>query len=271
MKRRIFVMAALLVFTALTVYAQTAQECLDNGKRLFDQSNYDGAIQELTEAINIDPNMAEAYAYRSWAYGRKNNNNQALSDANKAIQLNPRLAMGYFVRGRLQSDNDRAIADYNQVIRIDPKYADAYTNRAFTYDKKGDYNRAIADYNEALRINPNHNIAKNNLADIRQRQAVAEKYQGVVLTSGSQSGGKAFFTLENTSSQTKRVILSYQVADNTINKNNPRGPLGSVGLQPQNSPEYTLAPKEKRQIVIPYVEISGAFIQGVNIIDMIVY
>jgi Flp pilus assembly protein TadD len=39
----------------------TAQTRLDNGKKLFDQGNYDGAIQELNEAIRLDPKLAGAY------------------------------------------------------------------------------------------------------------------------------------------------------------------------------------------------------------------
>ena len=76
--------------------------------------------------------------------------------------------MGYFVRGRLQSDNDRAIADYTEAINLDPKLALAYNNRGNAYADKNDYGRAIADYEAALRIDPNFTSAKNNL-DIARR------------------------------------------------------------------------------------------------------
>jgi Tfp pilus assembly protein PilF len=88
MKKIMLLLTAVFVLSVAALYAQTAQTRLDNGKRLFDQKNYDGAIQELNEAIRLDPNMAEAYAYRARAYVG-DNNDQALSDANRAIQLNP--------------------------------------------------------------------------------------------------------------------------------------------------------------------------------------
>jgi tetratricopeptide (TPR) repeat protein len=162
MKKIALLLTVALVFSSVSLYAQSAQTRLDNGKRFFDQGNYDGAIQELNEAIKLDSNLAEAYAYRSWAYGRKNNNDQALSDANRAIWLNPRLAMGYFARGRLQSDNDSAIADYTEAIRLDPKFAWAYVNRGIAYYNKNDYDRAIADYTEAIRLDPKDALAYNN-------------------------------------------------------------------------------------------------------------
>jgi tetratricopeptide (TPR) repeat protein len=158
MKKVTLLLAALLVFTAVSLSAQNAQTRLDNGKRLFDQRNYDGAIREFDEAIKLDPNMAEAYAYRARAYVG-NNNDQALSDANKAIQLNSRLAMGYLARGnvyRNKKDYDRAIADYTEAIRLDPQNAIAYYNRGNSYDDKKDYDRAIADFTEAIRLNPRY-------------------------------------------------------------------------------------------------------------------
>jgi len=145
-----------------TGHERTAQDLLEQGKEHFEKADYNSAIADFTQAILIDPNMAEAYTYRSWAHGRNNNNEQALIDANEAIRCNPQLAMGYFVRGRLQSDNDRAIADYNEAIRLDPNHVDAYNNRGVSYENKNDYDRAIADYIKAIRLNPHYIIAYSN-------------------------------------------------------------------------------------------------------------
>jgi tetratricopeptide (TPR) repeat protein len=157
MKRNIVTVTVFLLFTAFSIYAQSAQTRLDNGKKLFDQKNYDGAIQELTEAIKLDPKLAEAYVYRSRSYNSKNDYDQGLSDANKAIQLNPKLALGYFARGRAydgKNDIDYAITDYTEAIRLDPKFATAYVNRGLIFYTKNDYDRAITDYTEAIRIDP---------------------------------------------------------------------------------------------------------------------
>jgi len=89
MKRTSFAMALLLVFTALAVYAQTARTHLDNGYRLLDQENYDGAMKELNEAIRLDPKLALAYTYRGYIF-------------------------------HVQRDYDRAIADYTEALRLDP-------------------------------------------------------------------------------------------------------------------------------------------------------
>jgi tetratricopeptide (TPR) repeat protein len=54
----------------------------------------------------------------------------ALADYNKAIELDPKLAMGYnnraFLKNNRLKDYQGALADYNKAIELDPKYAAAY-------------------------------------------------------------------------------------------------------------------------------------------------
>jgi tetratricopeptide (TPR) repeat protein len=142
-----------------------AKAAYDRGVEYFDKESYIEAIAEFDQAIRLDPNYAEAYAYRARSYNSnssKRDLNQGLSDANKAIQLNPRLGIGYFARAYVYSeknDYDRAIADYTEAIRLNPNFAPAYNNRGIRYSEKNDNDRAIADFTEAIRINPNYSTA----------------------------------------------------------------------------------------------------------------
>jgi len=57
-------------------------------------------------------------------------------DYNQAIQLNPNFAEAYNNRGVSYVDlkqYGQAIADYNQAIQLDPNYADSYNNRGVVY------------------------------------------------------------------------------------------------------------------------------------------
>jgi tetratricopeptide (TPR) repeat protein len=58
---------------------------------------------------------------------------------------------------------DRAISDYNKAIELDPKLAGAYSNRGYVYVHKQDKNHAIADFRKALSLDPNHNGAREGL------------------------------------------------------------------------------------------------------------
>ena len=136
----------------------TAQARLDRGKVFYDRREYDVAISELNEAIKLDPNLAEAFAYRAMSY-IYSNNNLAVADANTAIRLNPNLAVAYLARGityRNKDDFNSAIVDYTQAIKLDPNYAIAYSYRGDGYRNRGDYDRAIEDYSIYIRLNPNY-------------------------------------------------------------------------------------------------------------------
>jgi len=62
---------------------------LNNGKDLLEKNNYDKAINELNNAIQINADVAETYFYRGSAYYRKGNKDKAIADLEKALRLNP--------------------------------------------------------------------------------------------------------------------------------------------------------------------------------------
>jgi len=91
MKKITLLLTAVLVLSAVTLYAQSAQTHFDNGKRLYDQDKDDEAIQEFTAAIRLNPNMAEAYAYRGRLYSYRRDYDRAISDFEAALRINPNL------------------------------------------------------------------------------------------------------------------------------------------------------------------------------------
>jgi tetratricopeptide (TPR) repeat protein len=59
---------------------------------------------------------------------------------------------------------DQAISDFNKAIEINPRYNKAYNNRGIVYRLKGQYDQAISDFNKAIEINPLDGEAYNSLA-----------------------------------------------------------------------------------------------------------
>ena len=138
---------------------------VDRGRVYMDKGDSDRAIADYNQALRLNPNFARAYNNRGVAYYNKKDYDRAIADYTQAIRLDPH-AVAYNNRGidyANKKDYDRAIADYTQAIRLDPNYASAYTGRGNAYsDGKRDYNRAIADYTQAIRLNPNYVAAYNN-------------------------------------------------------------------------------------------------------------
>ena len=123
------------------------------------------AIQDYSQAIALDPNIAMAYTNRGTDYDLKGDYDQAIQDFNHSIRLNPNLAITYTNRGVTyadRGDNDQAIQDYNEAIRLRPDDPWAYNNRGCTYAEKGDYTLAIQDYNKAIELNPHLAEIYNN-------------------------------------------------------------------------------------------------------------
>jgi tetratricopeptide (TPR) repeat protein len=135
----------------------------DRGFSYIKLGDYDRAISEYTRLIQFAPDSrdtAEAYTNRGIAFAAKKNIGQALDDYNKAIQLNPNLAEAYYVRGKLYSehvapgsaepDYGIAINDYIKALENNRIYAGAYRNRGNAYYFVGQYPRALADFSLAL-------------------------------------------------------------------------------------------------------------------------
>jgi tetratricopeptide (TPR) repeat protein len=59
---------------------------------------------------------------------------------------------------------DQAISDFNRALEINPRYNKAYNNRGIVYRLTGQYNEAISDFNKSIAINALDAEAYNNLA-----------------------------------------------------------------------------------------------------------
>jgi len=143
----------------------SAEAYLKEGNLWMGKGQLDRAISNFNKALEIDPRYAEAYNDRGVAYANKGQYNEAISDFDKALQITPRDAEVYNNRAvayELKGQHDRAISDYNKALQINPRLAEAYSNRGNVYARKGLYDQAIADYNKALQINPKYAKAYNN-------------------------------------------------------------------------------------------------------------
>ena len=117
------------------------------------QKNNRTAYQEIINTL-----LAEEYFSRGIIAYKNGNTQQALSDFNQTIKINPDDALAYYNRGVVYDDlgnMQQAISDYNQTIKINPYDADAYNNRGNAYSRLGNAQQAINDYNQAIKIKPN--------------------------------------------------------------------------------------------------------------------
>jgi tetratricopeptide (TPR) repeat protein len=119
---------------------------------------YDAAATDADAALQLDPKSLPALFARGFARQRLGKFDDALADYNKAIELDPKSAPAMAARGSLKNDQKAwadAIADFGQAITMRQDFAQAYVGRARAYVETGQFDSALGDLNAAVAINPN--------------------------------------------------------------------------------------------------------------------
>lgn len=108
-----------------------ALSLINEGGRLFQQGNYDSAIQKYNEALQIDPNNAIGHNLLGMAYRFK------------------------FNQIGTQEFKDKEIESFKKSIELDPKYWVAYKNLAASLYYQNKKKEAVPYLEKALELQPN--------------------------------------------------------------------------------------------------------------------
>ena len=142
-----------------------AEKYFRYGVEAHQRGDHARAIQDYTEAIALNPDLAKAYNNRGIAYGKKGDRARAIQDFDKAIALTPDDANAYNNRGVAywsEVESDRAIQDFDKAIALTPDDAEVYNNRGVAYVFKGESDSAIQDFDKAIALNPDDDKVYNN-------------------------------------------------------------------------------------------------------------
>jgi zinc protease len=135
------------------------------------QRNYTGALADFDRAIQLQPDLAEAYVARGSVRALRNDPTGAIADHTKALALKPDHAAALVERGnvrRTQGEHDLAFADYDQAIALQPTLITAHYNRGLAHQAKPEHPAAIRDFDAALTLNPGYVPAYNARGFSRQ-------------------------------------------------------------------------------------------------------
>ncbi len=116
------------------------------------------SIKNCDEAIRLDPQSAEVYYKRGFAYQNMGQGERAIEDFDRAIRINPEFAMAYSNRGYAYLNKrqyDRAVVDCTKAIKLDPSDAVAYLNRGTAYKLQGNTAEAIANFEKSISLTGN--------------------------------------------------------------------------------------------------------------------
>lgn len=125
-----------------------------------------GCSQVIGDPSEKSEVRATAHVRRGLALVEQGKHDEAMTDYNAGISLDPKDALSYNNRAilwREKKELGRAIADLTRAISIDPMPnaegvgggpINLHFNRGIMFHQKGEFDRALADYNRAIELDP---------------------------------------------------------------------------------------------------------------------
>ncbi|HTR84589.1 MAG TPA: serine/threonine-protein kinase, partial [Reyranella sp.] len=108
---------------------------------------------------------ADLKQFEQWC-NNPTNDEQRIQGCTGLIDNGSASVEAYYNRGFAYNNKgqfDKAIADFDEALKLKPDLALAYNNRGFSYNAKGDFDRAESDLERAIKLDPTSAEAHNNL------------------------------------------------------------------------------------------------------------
>jgi Flp pilus assembly protein TadD len=83
---------------------QSLQQSYNQGVKKLAQGNFNGAVKDFDQVVQLNPRYAEAYCLRALAKAQLGNFPDAVSDYNQSLKLNPRHTDAYNGRGMINAE-----------------------------------------------------------------------------------------------------------------------------------------------------------------------
>ncbi|WP_435282984.1 tetratricopeptide repeat protein [Streptomyces koelreuteriae] len=151
-------LALLLSHAALDAPDQARARVI-RGDELRGAGAYTDALAEYDRAVALDPELAVAYRYRAGIRGDLGDHDAAIADLDRAVALEPNHAGYVALRGehhRIARHDTEALRDLTEAIRLDPANDFAWASRGATHERRGDLDAALSDLGRSLDLKPDY-------------------------------------------------------------------------------------------------------------------
>ncbi|MEJ2717377.1 MAG: tetratricopeptide repeat protein, partial [Deltaproteobacteria bacterium] len=143
----------------LTMQPENADAFLRRGFAYLADAQPRKAIEDFNKALELAPSMKSVYWYRAVAYRKLNALEKALKDYQRAALARPTDSILYLNQGvifMMMGKYAEALEMLSRSIVLDPQNPLPYTNRARLHLRTGNYLASLHDLNKALEISQDH-------------------------------------------------------------------------------------------------------------------
>jgi tetratricopeptide (TPR) repeat protein len=167
-----------------------ARTLLDKGKELYRKDQDTEAVQALTEAIRLDPDLAEAHFRLALGYESLGKHDEAESEYKKAVETykkylaeSPDDAEAHYNLGQTYAglgQYSEAIREYREATKRKEDDPEMFYDLGVAHTKLAQYDAAAAAFSKSLEIDPDNYRAQDGLDDAKEgikRIRVGRKHQ----------------------------------------------------------------------------------------------
>jgi tetratricopeptide (TPR) repeat protein len=141
---------------ALEINPQSAEAWINKGVSLASLGRFMEAVTCYDKAVKINPQYAEVWYNKGVSLSRLGRFMEAVTCYDKAVKINPQYVNAWFSKGvslgRL-GRFDEAIECNDKALEINPQDADAWINKGVSFERLSRFSEAIECYDKAVKIN----------------------------------------------------------------------------------------------------------------------
>jgi len=137
------------------------------GQLYFETRQFDLAVNDYTEVLNLDDSVDKAYFGRGMALARNGQIQKGIDDLSEYIKRHPDSSLAYTKRGVRYlwlHDEDSAASDLKKAIALNPLNAEANDDLGVIYARKGDYDSALMHFRRTITLDPTYAKGHHNFA-----------------------------------------------------------------------------------------------------------
>ena len=142
----------------------------------YDKKDYPRALTDFDKAIELDPKTGLVHVRRGLAFSAAGDKVAAAADMEKGLSLEPENDFVRFIRGvyfMSQKQDDRAITEFTEAIQLEPEGSSASVSlraRGEVYMRKNDYAAALADFDRYVGLEPDDARGFRSRGDVHMAQ-----------------------------------------------------------------------------------------------------